>query len=425
MAGSVEPDDCVTECGRGESNYTTLLAPRFAGAGAGNNASLIRDSTMLYRGVTSVDGQRVAARVSVSGLVDATWLGHLPGLAAAGVANSAAGLRFQPTCAGRSLVEVTVEFVGDDGYFGTLVTLPLVRLAVYGLGGGGGGANVTVMATESGGLYAIQVSPGFSADVAGRTGELAVTLAAPSVAPDAARDAGAALLLAAVNRTVLRFAAGCAPGWHPAPLTVALAGAIPPALEARPPTELVAPPGPCFPCPAGTYKAVIGPDPCMPCPAGTYRGLSGGQSQDDCSLCPDHTSSAELGAFAADTCDCDAGFEPDGGSAAPCAPCKAGTYRGEDDSECVKCPAGTYSPWRAATDVETCQPCPDDTATIAPGASSVVQCFCRAGLYRVEAGRCAPCPAGQYSDAATSGKDSCFRCLRYCQKISWRWKIRC
>ena len=405
----MEPDDCLVECGSGQSNYTALLAPCF-GNDAGRNNSLNIAATILYRGVAAINGQSVAARVSAADLVDATWLGHQPGLAAGGeTATVAAGLRFQPTCAGTARVDVILEFVGDDGFFDTPVALPLVQLAVYGLGGSGG-FNVTVMASEAGGLFAFQAGVGVIADIAGRSGEVEVTIAAPGAAADVARAGGAAvLLLGGVNSSILRFAAVCALGARPAPLTVALSGVAPPGIAAIPPTFIAPKPGPCFPCPPGTFKAILGPDPCVPCPSGTYRDAPGGQSQEDCSLCPNHTHVAYIGTFAAAACECDAGFEPASGIAGPCAPCASGKYRVQADAQCVPCPEGTYSPWRAAADSAVCQACPANT-TAAPGASSVAQCLCRAGLYRADATLCLPCPAGSYSNAATSARESCFRC---------------
>ena len=260
----MEPDDCLVECGSGQSNYTALLAPCF-GNDAGRNNSLNIAATILYRGVAAINGQSVAARVSAADLVDATWLGHQPGLAAGGeTATVAAGLRFQPTCAGTARVDVILEFVGDDGFFDTPVALPLVQLAVYGLGGSGG-FNVTVMASEAGGLFAFQAGLGVIADIAGRSGEVKVTIAAPGAAADVARADGAAvLLLGGVNSSILRFAAVCALGARPAPLTVALSGVAPPGIAAIPPTFIAPKRGLASPAPPELSRPSSGPTPACP-----------------------------------------------------------------------------------------------------------------------------------------------------------------
>jgi hypothetical protein len=409
--GGISPADCLHTCDLGHSAHTepvplSFTNPRLPPATVGALPQLLSGLSALYRSVARVDGQPVAAWLTAARPVAARWLGHLPGVDSPG--GPAAGLRFLPRCNGPAEVEVAMEWVGDDGDYRTPAAVPLVRLVVYGLGGAGG-ANLTVAAATADGLYAFQAAPGVVAATARvHGGGAAVTFSAPSVSPSMDSDDGAvALFLAGVNRTLLRFSAACPTGGGaPATLTLALAGADTPGLQDSPVTRLAGPPGPCFPCPPGTYKPVVGLEPCSPCPIGTYRDSPGGESQADCDLCPANSDGVALGAFsAAAGCACDPGFAKDDDGA--CAPCAPGTYRSPLDDKCKPCPAGTYGPWQASTGPAACLRCPVNMSSKA-GFSSLADCLCDAGLYRVRADGCGPCPAGFYSNR-NADMDACLR----------------
>lgn len=417
-SGAAGPGDCLRTCEMGEYNQSGPLALDFGeanadarriAADAASNASAVNSLWVTYSNIAALEGQPIAANLSVARLARAKWLGHLPGLGTPG--GPAAGLRFAPTCSGPGAAEVdlTLRFVGDDGQFATPVALPLVRLVVFGLGGAGG-ADISATASTSDGLFAFQAGDDVAASRgSGSAAPSSVTFAAPSVQPSAGHEDGAvALHFGAVDVAHLRLTAACPLG-RPVTVTVALAGGDAPALADLPVDELSSPPGPCFPCPPGTYKAIPGPGPCYPCPAGTYRGEGGGQLPTDCELCPAHSSSAAVCALTVDVCACDPGFESSAQGSEMCAPCVPGKYRGPADTGCRPCPSGTYGPWQAAASLSACLACPADMSTAAKGASSLAQCLCRGGMYRARADGCAPCRPGFYSSPDAGWLDSCLR----------------
>jgi alpha-tubulin suppressor-like RCC1 family protein len=198
-------------------------------------------------------------------------------------------------------------------------------------------------------------------------------------------------------------------------------------------------------CKAGFYKK-FSTDfvtfTCVQCPAGQWAGTNATA----CTLCPNGTASALVGAVSAGTCTtCVAGaFAPAGtaacgtcptwsysvGAKGACTNCTLGQYAGAGASECGSCPAGKYSDAPISWD-GGCQFCPRGyycvgalaaagglqvqacpTGTWVPAGSSgyryVTNCnACPAGSYCPTPTLQAPCPSGTTSAASSSSQLQC------------------
>jgi hypothetical protein len=185
---------------------------------------------------------------------------------------------------------------------------------------------------------------------------------------------------------------------------------------------------------------------CLPCPLDTYKGYIGNYT---CSICPQASVTASLGAVSVSSCLCNVSTNSTTGST-PCFPCPADTYSDSIGSvlctpcpdltlgpngsasitNCVakpgyymsnvslgrrllstnglyfivECPEGTYSD---VAGLFACKSCP--TLMSSPTASdSVALCYCPAGYYGANGGICVPCDSGFFMDRA--GSTSCLKC---------------
>eukprot|EP00611_Tribonema_gayanum_P021029 TRINITY_DN3956_c0_g1_i1.p1 TRINITY_DN3956_c0_g1~~TRINITY_DN3956_c0_g1_i1.p1 ORF type:complete len:805 (-),score=98.44 TRINITY_DN3956_c0_g1_i1:700-3114(-) len=150
----------------------------------------------------------------------------------------------------------------------------------------------------------------------------------------------------------------------------------------------------CVPCPAGTYKSVVGNDPqlCIPCTWGTYSELERAVGSENCTYCPSGTYSTQMGL----------------NNSALCLPCPAGTYSDAlglfSPDLCSSCPAGTWSSTLGAGSSSACMACPQNHYSTTLGAASEAACI--------------PCPSGSngksYDFACSStGANSTSALLRY------------
>ena len=99
--------------------------------------------------------------------------------------------------------------------------------------------------------------------------------------------------------------------------------------------------GPCFACPAGTYKVSVGSGECTPCPKSTNSTQGSDEAAD---------------------CTCGVGFSgPDGG---PCVACVEGKYKGSTGSA-------------------QCNACPDHTTTSNSGSDDISDCACSTGFAEI------------------------------------------
>jgi len=181
-------------------------------------------------------------------------------------------------------------------------------------------------------------------------------------------------------------------------------------------------------CKAGFYKKFALDKTtftCEQCPAGQWAGANATA----CTLCPNGTASALVGATSATTCGvCVAGaFAPAGtaacgtcptwsysvGAKGACTNCTLGQYAGAGASECGSCPAGKYSDAPIAN-AGGCLQCPRGyycvgaLAAAAPGGLQVRACptgtFAPADSYGVgyaDVTKCNACPAGSYCPTPT------------------------
>lgn len=203
----------------------------------------------------------------------------------------------------------------------------------------------------------------------------------------------------------------------------------------------------CSPCPAGTFKPLVGFLPCIPCPIGTYRdaasaateclpcplnthapveGLtaclgatdpcpSAGEYANDegvCTPCPANSEfSTANGLFTnASACACLAGYS--GQLGGPCVPCNHYTYKDTVGSApCTQCHDWEYSDKAAKARSEcSCKAgytLADDNSLGREGTNCDL---CAKGKFKAQNGPepCLDCPAGTYSDYYPS--TSCLDC---------------
>ena len=204
--------------------------------------------------------------------------------------------------------------------------------------------------------------------------------------------------------------------------------------------------GPCWPCPAGTFKGLL-TGSCQPCSPDSYS--PGTMSLDIpaalCYPCPIGTGTVGNFSTQLSDCMCQPGqgivylsysdpsyfFYPfdgsvnyfffqladqsDNPSASPCAPCEPGKYTpGLGTAPCSFCPPGTYG---NLTGASFCNACPPNATTL-PGALALEECTCIPGFEPAGDNRslsgaagCLPCPQGSFSNAATVAYTNSGICL--------------
>ncbi|KAF8063038.1 Orct2 [Scenedesmus sp. PABB004] len=148
-------------------------------------------------------------------------------------------------------------------------------------------------------------------------------------------------------------------------------------------------------CPKGcAFTPASGDTPatCEPCPEGEFGPTVGaGPALTTCMAC----SPPRVLAADQTSCDCPAGLDWDGSVCV----CGAGSYL--QAGVCAKCPAGTYSDELASP---SCAACPDRQVPSADQTS----CLCAAGFFDDGTGGCQRCPAGTFSRSA--GAHHCDAC---------------
>ena len=191
----------------------------------------------------------------------------------------------------------------------------------------------------------------------------------------------------------------------------------------------------CEACVAGTYRTAVAVQYiCTACPVDTYNDALAATAPEQCTPCPNHTSTLNTSAVAsARQCTCTAGYYRAAAWAQDwaCRACAAGSYqRADNQSSCEMCTVGKYasavaaaadvceacalgkyaptpgvtvcllcSPhtWMAERGAGECNACPSNSLLNSSGASNVSDCVCVAG-FREQAAphRCEECAAGAY-----------------------------
>ena len=156
----------------------------------------------------------------------------------------------------------------------------------------------------------------------------------------------------------------------------------------------------CVPCLPGTYKHYNGNQACTRCDVGKYASNN---ASSVCDVCPDNTTSFQ-GAATRSECICDRGYTLIHQNTVfnSCVSCTTGTYKNSTGSAgCTACPYNTFSGEFSAVSITTCSVCPENTATLYDGRSSIQDCVCIAG-YKLENGSCTPCNVGKYKNITSS-----------------------
>ena len=140
----------------------------------------------------------------------------------------------------------------------------------------------------------------------------------------------------------------------------------------------------CTACEAGTYKPNTGMGDCTSCGLNTFSDTRGASSVSTCNVCPDFTLSESKSTSFTD-CTCIAGYSgPDGYA---CTACTEGKYKEQTgDHPCLECGVNTYSTNTAATSVDTCDRCIDNS-NAGIGSRDVASCSCNGGYYYKAASR--------------------------------------
>ena len=181
----------------------------------------------------------------------------------------------------------------------------------------------------------------------------------------------------------------------------------------------------CAPCPAGTFKDMVGASECIVCPAAKYSDAMGANASSACLPCPQGAVSPN-GSTSLSDCSCKAGFtaRADGES---CVACEAGKFKTNvGTGECTQCPRGKYSAvyliatglardmckdcmrnTYSSADNSKCSPCPFH-AVSAIGSSSRSDCQCAKGYTGPDGRSCVACVAGKYK--AVQGASACASC---------------
>eukprot|EP00727_Mastigamoeba_balamuthi_P004912 m51a1_g14419 hypothetical protein (1161) ;mRNA; f:478317-484320 len=174
-------------------------------------------------------------------------------------------------------------------------------------------------------------------------------------------------------------------------------------------------PGPCTPCPAGTYKGGAGSDRCMQCPEHSTT-LAGGQTiivlrgyhdvGGRCSQCPLGTFKAAAGLGPCTSCAEGATTLSTGATSRAACQCVAG-FEGDASADwgaCGRCAPGLF---KHSVGNTMCSACPAGATSSAPGSTSRSECVCAPGMRgdaSVEGGACTACPAGTFKSAGNGGE---------------------
>ncbi|KAK2198107.1 bifunctional ClpP-crotonase-like domain superfamily/EGF-like domain/Growth factor receptor cysteine-rich domain superfamily/Kringle-like fold/ATP-dependent Clp protease proteolytic subunit/Clp protease proteolytic subunit -Translocation-enhancing protein TepA/Tyrosine-protein kinase ephrin type A-B receptor-like [Babesia duncani] len=130
----------------------------------------------------------------------------------------------------------------------------------------------------------------------------------------------------------------------------------------------------CIPVANGYFKDTIGNGPGIKCPYGSMTKAPGATSHDECA-------------------------------------CDPGRFFDSETKYCRSCPLGKYCPGGRDSNLQHLQPltCPDlNEATNKKGASSIADCYCKAGYFKSITGQdgCVPCPENHYKDSTSPDKCS-------------------
>ncbi|KAK2198108.1 Tyrosine-protein kinase ephrin type A-B receptor-like [Babesia duncani] len=130
----------------------------------------------------------------------------------------------------------------------------------------------------------------------------------------------------------------------------------------------------CVPVTKGYFKDTIGNGPGIKCPYGSTTEAPGATSHDECA-------------------------------------CDPGRFFDSETKYCRSCPLGKYCPGGRDSNLQHLQPltCPDlNEATNKKGASSIADCYCKAGYFKSITGQdgCVPCPENHYKDSTSPDKCS-------------------
>jgi hypothetical protein len=146
------------------------------------------------------------------------------------------------------------------------------------------------------------------------------------------------------------------------------------------------PPGACYPCAAGFFKASSGPHACTPC--------------------AEHASTSGPGAVSRSRCECVATYEDaNGGPSLPSGGCVSSCVPGttSDGISCHSCAQGTY---KADLGPAPCTECPSPRNASRVGAVAAANCSCRGGELDVDpAGVAVITALGDLSDIVSEAKE--------------------
>ena len=172
----------------------------------------------------------------------------------------------------------------------------------------------------------------------------------------------------------------------------------------------------CHQCPPGTYNEFLGQAQCQSCPRDTFQPHFGMSDKVDCQNCPANTDTNSAQRVTTQTgCFCKAGYS--GLPGGPCTACKIGEYRDASGQQsnnesyiCEACPGGTYNDVVAATSMDFCQVCPNNTFSL-PRSGSIDRCVCVAGYFYDDDDAtftCTECAAGSFQPETNSS--ACHAC---------------
>ncbi|XP_067672504.1 uncharacterized protein [Haliotis asinina] len=150
-----------------------------------------------------------------------------------------------------------------------------------------------------------------------------------------------------------------------------------------------------FVCPSGQQRFVDqNMDTCIPCPIGFYRNATL-LPYDICASCGPGRSTPSNSSKSFSDCSilkCSIGQQPD-----------------STNSQCVNCPLGTY---QDQANQPKCKECSGQTSTRQNGSQSSTQCeaYCNGGQEKLADGSCRTCPLGYYKDNSVYKFMSCQKC---------------
>jgi hypothetical protein len=190
--------------------------------------------------------------------------------------------------------------------------------------------------------------------------------------------------------------------------------------------------GPCTFCAAGTFKDTLGSELCTDCKVLSntqssvrrrllavatlkphtdsvyYSTVIGSISSTDCIPCPSSSRILADGVSGSSLAECEC-FEGYTLVNSTCVQCAPGTFKAAPGSAaCISCEIGKFNTLYRSWQDSDCSSCPNNSTTLAPGATVLSDCVCNVGFYGIDALNCLACPAGSYS--ATPGSSECTLC---------------